>query len=100
MLLPTLEGLKLVSARTCYEGVDCVQPASWKIRAFDVELRRIFGTNADSESRKNVISLGDSVHEREALIHATSAMPNCRSKNMKSGARPSTGELVKTHSLV
>jgi len=47
-----------------------------------------------------VLSLGDSVHEREALIRATSALPNCRAKNMKFRDRPSVSELCKQHALV
>jgi len=99
-LLPALEGLKLVSARTSYECADCLQPSQWKICAFDAELRRIFGTDAESETRKNVISLGDSVHEREALIRATSALPNCLAKNIKFRERPAVSDLCKQHTLV
>jgi len=99
-LVPALKGLKVISARTSYEGPDCLEPVSWKIRAFDVELRRIFGPDADSERRKNLLSLGDSVHEREALMRAASTMTNCCAKSMKFRARPAVRDMCRQHALV
>ena len=67
-LFPSLENVKVVSARTSYESAETSSPLDWKLRAFEAEIRRCYGsaTLVDPDSRKNVLSLGDSVHEREA----------------------------------
>jgi len=105
-LAASLEGVNLLSARTTYERPDVASPFEWKLRAFESELDRIFGdvmgSEASSETygRKNIISLGDSAHEREALIHATSQIPNCRTKSLKFVERPDIEQLRKQHALI
>jgi len=102
-LLPAIEGIRIVSARTAYEGPDCASPLSWKVRAFAAEIARACGGAAglaDPAKRKNVHSLGDSTHEREALIRATARLPNCSSKSVKFVDCPSIDQLLKQHSLV
>lgn len=101
-LYPLLEDVRLVSARTTYEGQSCISPLDWKLRAFDDEIERHYRAEVinDPLSRKNVFSLGDSVHEREALLRATSTAPNCRSKSLKFAERPSIAQLCKQHELV
>lgn len=100
-LWPILEGIKMISARSTYETSKMPSPVDWKLRAFESEIKRIFGQDADELHRvKNVVSLGDSVHEREALIRSTSALPNCRSKSLKFVAKPSIGQICQQHSLV
>lgn len=101
-LYPTLEGVKLVSARTTYESRDCPTPLDWKLHAFESEIARIYGAGVltDEKRRKNVLSLGDSVHEREALLRATGQLPNCRAKSLKFVERPDIAQIVKQHSLV
>jgi len=102
MLSPLLENIKLVSARTTYEGPQCSSPLDWKLHAFDVEINRFFGSDvfADSSKRKNVLSLGDSVHEREALLRVTASAPNCHSKALKFVERPDIDQICKQHELV
>lgn len=101
-LYPTLENIKVLSARTTYECPQRSAPLDWKLAAFGSEIHRIFGVDALEcpERRKNVLSLGDSVHEREALLRATKDKPNCRSKSLKFVERPDIGQIVKQHSLV
>jgi len=101
-LYPSLENVKVLSARTTYESAGLSSPLDWKLRAFESEIHRIYGPVIPShlESRKNVLSLGDSVHEREALIRATADLPNCRWKSLKFVERPEIGQLCKQHSLV
>jgi len=100
MLVPALEDVSLISARTSYESASCLQPTSWKICAFEAELGRIFGPDTEIEMRKNVLSLGDSIHEREALVRTTSFLTNCRAKNLKFMDRPSPIEIRKQHELI
>lgn len=101
-LCPSLENVRIVSARTTYEGSVGASPLDWKLSAFDVEINRHFlnGGMADKYRRKNIFSLGDSIHEREALLRASSNSPNCRSKSLKFVERPDIGQLLKQHELI
>lgn len=101
-LSPLLETVKLVSARSAYEGPLCSSPLEWKLRAFDHEITRHFGIAValDPRRRKNVLSLGDSVHEREALLRAATSLPNCRSKSLKFVERPDVAQICRQHELV
>lgn len=101
-LSPMLENVKLVSARTSYEGPQCPSPLDWKLHAFAAEIGNFFGPDvlSDADRRKNVFSLGDSVHEREALFKATASLPNCCSKSFKFCERPDIGQMCKQHELI
>jgi hypothetical protein len=102
-LLPSLENVKAVSARTSYETPEVSSPLDWKLRAFESEIYRIYGLEAMNKcggGRKNVLSLGDSFHEREALLQVTASLPNCRSKSLKFCERPDIHQICKQHSLV
>jgi len=101
-LYPMLEQVKLLSARTTYESAALASPLDWKLRAFESEIRRVFGEEVVIEpaARKNILSLGDSMHEREALLRATASLPNCRSKSLKFVERPDIGQICKQHSLI
>lgn len=89
-LLPFLENVKVLSARTTYETPERLSPVQWKLDAFEAEIQRIFGFEclAEPDRRKNVLSLGDSIHEREALLRTTLHLPNCRTKSLKFLERP------------
>jgi len=101
-LLPLIEGVKIVSARTNYEEPGCASPLQWKQLAFEAEIALAIGAGPlrDPARRKNVHSLGDSVHEREALLRATAALPNCRSKSLKFVDRPDISQLLSQHNLI
>lgn len=101
-LVPSLENLKLLSARTTYESPARPSPCDWKLCAFESEIGRVFGQDAlaSHQQRKNIFSLGDSIHEREALFRATASLPNCRSKSLKFMERPDIDQLCKQHSLI
>jgi len=101
-LAPMLENVRMVSARTTYEHEQCRSPLDWKVRAFDVEIARFFGEDAivDPTKRKNVFSIGDSVHEREALLKATASVPNCLPKSLKFVDRPDISQICKQHELI
>lgn len=101
-LSPVIENVKILSARTTYESREVSSPLDWKLCAFKAEIWRVFGEETMSEPsrRKNVLSLGDSMHEREALLRATASLPNCRSKSLKFVERPDIGQICKQHSLI
>eukprot|EP00928_Gymnodinium_smaydae_P016198 TRINITY_DN16041_c0_g1_i1.p1 TRINITY_DN16041_c0_g1~~TRINITY_DN16041_c0_g1_i1.p1 ORF type:complete len:349 (+),score=64.33 TRINITY_DN16041_c0_g1_i1:57-1103(+) len=99
---PWLDDVKIVSARTTYESPQCKSPLDWKVKAFEDEIARACGyeTLIDASKRKNIHSIGDSVHEREALLRSTCSLPSCRSKSLKLVERPDISQIVKQHNLV
>eukprot|EP00404_Azadinium_spinosum_P023193 CAMPEP_0180617110 /NCGR_PEP_ID=MMETSP1037_2-20121125/32843_1 /TAXON_ID=632150 /ORGANISM="Azadinium spinosum, Strain 3D9" /LENGTH=256 /DNA_ID=CAMNT_0022637003 /DNA_START=23 /DNA_END=793 /DNA_ORIENTATION=- len=98
-LYSVLENIKLLSARSTYEHQGVMSPFEWKYLAFESEIGCFYGTFA-ADRRKNVISFGDSAHEREALIRVTERMQNCRTKSLKFVERPEVEELLKEHELI
>mmetsp|Transcript_67965 Transcript_67965/g.196898 ORF Transcript_67965/g.196898 Transcript_67965/m.196898 type:complete len:323 (-) Transcript_67965:364-1332(-) len=101
-LLPIIENVRIVSARTNFERAVHWSPLEWKVLAFEAEIARSCGALAlvDPSKRKNIHSLGDSVHEREALQRATFGLPNCCSKALKFVDRPDIGQLLSQHALI
>merc|ERR1712008_619514 len=81
---------------------ELVSPFEWKLLAFESELQCFYGPEMAEEPnmRKNVLSLGDSWYEREALFKATGFLPNCRSKSVKFFERPDPNQICKQHSLI
>jgi hypothetical protein len=100
-LAPLLESVRIVSARTAYESEVGPDPQDWKIRAFEDEIRLAYGSFAsDFYRRKNVISLGDSAHERMAVMQATAELPNCVCKSLKFATKPDIGQMCRQHVLI
>lgn len=98
-LYPQLEGVRMVSARSSYEPQGITSPFEWKFYAFGNEINSFyssFGPNC----RRNVISFGDSAHERQALIRVAQDLPNCRTKSLKFMERPDVEQLKREHELV
>lgn len=98
-LCPSLEGVKICSARSTYETRGVTSPFEWKYYAFESEIGGFYKT-LPVDQRKNVISFGDSAHEREALIRVTERMPNCCTKSLKFVERPEVEQLRKEHELI
>lgn len=98
-LLPSLEHVKILSARSTYEQQGVASPFDWKYLAFESEIHSFYDASA-ADRRKNVISFGDSAHEREALIRVTENMLNCRTKSLKFVERPEVDQLLKEHELI
>mmetsp|Transcript_1884 Transcript_1884/g.6024 ORF Transcript_1884/g.6024 Transcript_1884/m.6024 type:complete len:238 (+) Transcript_1884:212-925(+) len=98
-LFPSLQGVKILSARSTYERQGVQQPSEWKYLAFESEIDgfcEMFG----SERRKNIISIGDSPHERWALIRVAERIPNSRAKALKFMERPDLGQLLQEHQII
>merc|ERR1719331_1923557 len=98
-LYPHIESVKILSARSTYEQQGVTSPFEWKYLAFESEIHHFYDLFADDQ-RKNVISFGDSAHEREALIRVTEHLPSCRTKSLKFVERPEVEQLVKEHELI
>lgn len=103
-LLPILEGISLISARSTYESPEVRNPLDWKLAAFEREIQSFYregaGTAASPQRLKNILSLGDSIHERQALMRCAEGLPNCFSKSLKFLVKPDVGQVSQQHSLV
>lgn len=109
-LCDSLQDVKILSARSTYEQQGFMKPSEWKYLAFQRELARFceeqtpvsgkVDTGAASPRRRNVISIGDSPHEREALIRVTAHMPNSCVKAVKFMGKPEVHQLHQEHELI
>ena len=99
-LWPHVSGLRVVSARSTFEALHPDSPVDWKVQAFFQEICTAFsGTRPDD--RKNILSFGDSVHERAAVHRVTSNMgPLTWTKSVKFVERPSVEQLKRQVDLV
>jgi len=95
-LCASLEGVKILSARSTYERQGVQQPAEWKYLAFESEVDDFIR----DDRHKNIISIGDSPHERQALIRVAERLPDSRAKALKLMERPGLGQLVREHQLI
>lgn len=98
-LYPSLKDVKILSARSTYEIKGWNSPFEWKYLAFENEICGFY-ESFTADRRKNVISFGDSVHEREAVIRVTERMKNCCTKSLKFTDRPAVDQLLKEHELI
>ena len=78
--LDLIDSIPIVSARTSYERFTTSQ-VEWKIRAF----------RAQRVSAHNILSIGDSECERQAV--ATLKQPGCIVKSLKLDSNPSPGKI-------
>lgn len=110
-VVPMLSQVKVVSARSTYEPRYPDSPISWKIAAFVQELhtfsRKDTTTVAKRRMRKlrqkyNVISFGDSVHERTAVHEACGGLGDgvAVPKSVKFVERPCAQQLRRQVELV
>jgi hypothetical protein len=100
-LFPALKEVKIFSARTEFERPEVTSPFEWKLKAFQCEIDRLFKVEKFPNTRRmNILSFGDSAHEREALIAATADLANCRTKSLKFVEKPRIEHLRKQHVLL
>lgn len=88
---------QLTSARSTWEPMGVVSPCGWKARAFKDVIEFFYSRFGYQQSWKNVISIGDSPHEREALMRVTlgATLKGCRTKSVSLMIRPSANQLKK-----
>jgi len=94
-LKPLVDRFKVVSARTRYETAGIFSPLAWKMQCFEHEITAHF-QGKGYHGFRNVISLGDSVHEREAMQRVASEI-QCGSKTVKFPERPTLQDLITCH---
>lgn len=95
-VLPVLEKVTVVSARSTYESMFPSSPLDWKVEAFSAAIRDFSSSNP----MHSVISFGDSIHERDAVHKACSAYPNTWTKSVKFVEKPSIEQLRREIELV
>lgn len=109
-LLPLIRSIVVVSARSTFQRRGVLAPTAWKYRAFAREFEAwrqegvratVFpGAAATIQRRQHVISIGDSLHEQQALAWATWGAPGCWAKSVKFMRRPDVELLAEQHQLV
>jgi len=96
-VVPFLSKVKVISARSTFEGMFPESPLKWKFYAFQEKLSKSF---SEMKTEKNIISFGDSHVEREAVRAVTRGLPNTRTKSVKFAERPSMEQLRRQIELV
>jgi hypothetical protein len=89
--------LSNMNARIAMQQVDEMAPQKWKELAFEQEITGFYSRYAH-QSWKNVISIGDSIFERDAVrrvvVNRPSAKKKCRTKTAKLLDEPEIDELI------
>jgi len=96
-VVPFLEKVRVLSARSTFEPYYPDSPMKWKFHAFQESLVHEY---ADSHCIRNVLSFGDSHAEREAIRAVTRGHPNTRTKSIKFAERPTVEQLMRQLELV
>jgi len=96
-VLPVLDEVQVVSARSTYEAIFPESPLKWKFYAFQQKLNIAC---TDSKYLKNIISFGDSHVEREAVRAVTRGLPQAQTKSIKFAEKPSMEQLRRQIELV
>jgi hypothetical protein len=96
-ILPLLCRIKIISARSTFEHI-FVEAEEWKLAAFAQEIPIVFLSKP--EFRKNIISFGDSIHERKALFKIAENLKLIHPKSIKFVERPTIDQLQRQLDLV
>lgn len=96
-VVPLLEKVQVMSARSTFEQMFPDAPMKWKYHAFQECLAQLY---AGPECFKNVLSFGDSHAEREAIRAVTKGLPYTKTKSIKFAERPSIEQLQRQLELV
>jgi len=95
-VVPLLSKVKILSARSTYESLFPDAPLKWKLSAIQDKILK----NIPENKEKNVLSIGDSHVEREAVRAATKIMARTRTKTVKFAERPSMEQLRRELELI
>lgn len=96
-VVPLLDTVTVLSARSTFENRFPDSPMQWKFHAFQRSLAELY---SDPDCIKNVLSFGDSHAEREAIRAVTRGLPYTRTKSIKFAERPSIEQLQRQLELV
>ena len=99
-----VEQFQHISARSMFEPTGLFTPISWKQSAFRMVVEEYLAAAAarrSSEEYPQVISLGDSAHEREAILKVAKDFANrITVKSLKFMEKPDIESLKKEHLLI
>lgn len=96
-----LDGVPVISARSIYEPQGFTDPSAWKMLCFKRVLQCVRFDSLGIFGCRNLVSIGDSWHEREAVMRAsTETGPWCYVKSLKLAERPSMSQLAQQMSLL
>jgi len=98
-VVPLLDKVTVVSARSTYEPRFPEAPLQWKLSAFEDRINRAVSPRECGRS-KNIISFGDSHVEREAVRSVTRGWDLTTTKSVKFAERPSMEQLRRQLDLV
>lgn len=99
-VLPLLTRIRVLSARSTFEALYPDSPSDWKVQAFHHEISKAYAGRRP-EHKRNILSFGDSVHERAAIHKVTANMgPATRTKSIKFVERPTVEQLKRQVDLV
>jgi hypothetical protein len=96
-VVPLLNRVSIISARSTFEAQFPGSPLRWKYYAFQEKLAPHL---SESKKYKNIISFGDSHVEREAVRAVTRGYANTRCKSIKFAERPTIDHLKRQLELV
>jgi len=92
-LAAELDGVPVISARSIYEPQGFADPATWKMLCFQRVLQCVQFDPCGALGPRSVVSIGDSWHEREAVMRASTG-PWCYVKSLKLAERPTMSQIV------
>jgi hypothetical protein len=96
-----LDSFPLFSARSTYEPLGISSPFQWKLRAFENVICDHYSMmDSGTIRRKNVLSFGDSIHERDAAHQVCAKLARTVCKSVKFMERPDVAQLGKQHALI
>jgi len=98
-VLPLLDKVHVISARSTFEAAHPDAPLQWKYHAMHRRLSDHFPA-VDSPPDRHIISFGDSHVEREAVRTVAKNFNNVRTKSVKFAERPSMEQLRRQIELV
>jgi len=99
-VLPLLDQVSILSARSTYESMFPESPLKWKFCAFQSKICGLFSEQGSKAPNNNIISFGDSHVEREAVRAVTRGLPKTRTKSVKFAEKPSMEQLRRQIELV
>jgi hypothetical protein len=98
-LLPTIDTLEFLSARSAWEPAGITTPTGWKEAAFEDCISKFY-SRYSRQSWKNIIVVGDSNYEHDALDQVAKLAPQgpntkCRAKSIRFSQQPSLAVLAR-----
>jgi hypothetical protein len=95
-----LRRIEVMSARAIFECEFPHEPTIWKTEAFKIKISNYY-KDKPIDLRKDVLSFGDSIHERVAVHKATLSLGSSTlTKSLKFIEHPTIKQLVKQQNLV